>query len=468
MSCSFPNALPSIPAGVSPVTTTNSFSNGFANNHNGSNSSSNSNTSSSPTADHMLGNAFINFSLGDQNKPSPPSQIPENGLGLDKLVTTTCGPNPSSNTGIPGSTIMKSNAVMPKSKSFEHFERQKWYEDYKNHESQKTSIPNANFMFSGETGGPNNMHSSHTSSLFSNNDMSFMSVTSSNDTMSLSSSSSPPKLNEIVNNEVLANANNQGVRKISDGVPPWGSSENGDHTMRLFSSKQFEAFSLTYYRTQSLPDVYVQYPNTQPTSHPSLNNEIEKFTNKNESIKNKTSNKPGSDSEEVGACPACRKNEICVYYLNNGSCRNPSCEKMHVDEPFQWQLLPKAGAKKPSGYNKNENTSPGSERRWLNLDKNENIKLEIAYSNVEAESVDIEYLNDHLTINLNEMVAMLKTENKNGGGNGGGGNQRKCSVSSDLNSWLIQLKGNSFTSFSFLLSSLLIIVCNLIQYEKYS
>merc|ERR1711962_826961 len=44
MSCSFPNALPSIPAGVSPVTTTpNSYSNGFNNNTNQNNHNPNNN-----------------------------------------------------------------------------------------------------------------------------------------------------------------------------------------------------------------------------------------------------------------------------------------------------------------------------------------------------------------------------------------------------------------------------------------
>merc|ERR1712080_171978 len=128
--------------------------------------------------------------------------------------------------------------------------------------------------------------------------------------------------------------------------------------------KRQDAVSLTYPDTaQHFPDSFTQYQNC--STRPINTNDLEKFR-KNEGSKN--------------ICSSCRKNEICVYYLKN-SCRDTSCGKQHTEEPFQWQILPKSGSKKVvNGYHKNENGGlSAADRRWINVEKNENIKLELAY-----------------------------------------------------------------------------------------
>ena len=287
--------------------------------------------------------------------------------------------------------------------------------------------------------------SSQTGSLFTSNRNPIL-RTSSNDIISPTGSSSS------INGTTSTTTNNSSrspVFDINDPFSEWN--ENGERMLRSFSGKENEddEFSLSYYRTRSLP-------NFETTSlYNNNNNNNEK---KPESVENggKPHEKQPSTIATTNEC-SCMKSDICLSNLNEG-CKMVNCQKQHSTEPFLWQIatVPATKTTTPNTITnkknlKNESSLDSSNLAWINVDENENIKLELAYCSVELEQCEIDVFGDGILVNFEEMTGEGRfdvTENINNNNNNN---------SQFLSALLLQASGKFRTHFIFALNLFLLL-----------
>ena len=235
---------------------------------------------------------------------------------------------------------------------------------------------------------------SQTSSLFTNNHNPIL-RTSSNDIISPTGSSS--SINGGVGS--TSTNNRSPVFDINDPFSEWN--ENGERMLRSFSDKNQEEdeYSLPYYRTRSLP-------NFETTS----------LYNNNNNTTNEKKLEKQTDDKSLSTTPSnecvCMKGEICLSNIN-GDCKVANCKKQHTNEPFLWQIaaIPSSTQQK---NNINENsldsstttttTKSANNLAWINVDENENVKLELAFCSVELEQCEIEVFGDSILVNFEEMT----------------------------------------------------------------
>ena len=262
---------------------------------------------------------------------------------------------------------------------------------------------------------------SQTNSLFASHNRVIR--TSSNDIASPTGSSS--SINNITNN------NNNGRSPVFDMNDPFSDwHEGGERVFKSFSSKDNaeEEFNMPYYRTRSLP-------NFRSTS-------LYKG-----SLENLKSEKSPSVSSEGNLEPVVVPTEcicqtkICVQSLSK-NCKVNNCLKQHSAEPFVWQI---AAVHSKKSYNNFKNESFDTNKKigqqklaWINIDENENVKLELAYCSVELEQSDVEFYGDNITINFEDMTGEGRWEVN------GSTNHMVNSRSCDLSAWLLQATGKLF------------------------
>jgi len=324
------------------------------------------------------------------------------GLGLNNLSPPTNQSFPYNSTKhqLPNNTHVVNNHFI-KSKSYENFQK-----DYLSNER--------NHSINGYTSKPQSFYKPFSTSLQTDlqskngyNRSRFFRTSSSDIISPTGSSSSVNGVNGLTNG-------------LTDSSLFFGSSDWTENN----ETKNFEDdLNFICYRTRSLP-------NFNATN---LDKIIDKTKIMN--LKNQLSNE----------CQ-CQKNQICVYNLNN-DCKIRNCEKLHTDDTFQWQISSfpeQASAFKTknnthlniniyNNNNKNENFDKSPSREWVNIDKNENFKLELAFTSCELEQTDIDYYGDNITIYFEEMVGVsAKNDILNSA------NHSTTSRSCDLSSWLLQ------------------------------
>ena len=233
---------------------------------------------------------------------------------------------------------------------------------------------------------------SQTGSLFATNHNPIL-RTSSNDIISPTGSSSS------INGGITSNTNSRSpVFDINDPFSEWN--ENGERMLRSFSSKDNEDddFSLPYYRTRSLP-------NFETTSL---------YNNNNSSVNEKNPEKQVNENKTTTANECvCMKGEICLSNINGG-CKVANCKKQHSNEPFLWQIatVPSSSQQKNLTTSNNNNNNLKNESNldstanlaWINVDENENIKLELAFCSMELEQCEIDVFGDSILVNFEEMT----------------------------------------------------------------
>eukprot|EP00111_Clytia_hemisphaerica_P011390 TCONS_00033361-protein len=251
---------------------------------------------------------------------------------------------------------------------------------------------------------------SQTSSLFTNRNPILR--TSSNDIISPTGSSS--SINGLNNN------NRSPVFDVNDPFSEWN--ENGERMFKSFSAKENDdEFSLPYYRTRSLPN----FETTSLYKNSSTDNSPTETTLMNGKEKTTT----------LGEC-ICQRGEICLPNINGG-CNVMNCLKQHSNEPFLWQIAAIPSSQKAFANKNLKNDSTdivAANLAWINVDENENMKLELAFCSVELEQSEIEVFGDSIMINFDEMTGEGRfdvTEHHNHLHNGG---SRAC----DLSAWLLQ------------------------------
>ena len=235
---------------------------------------------------------------------------------------------------------------------------------------------------------------SQTSSLFTNNHNPIL-RTSSNDIISPTGSSS--SINGGVGS--TSTNNRSPVFDINDPFSEWN--ENGERMLRSFSGKEQEddEYSLPYYRTRSLPNFETtSLYNNNNHNNSTYEKKLEKQTDE-KSLSKSTSNE----------C-VCMTGEICLSNLNGG-CKVANCKKQHTTEPFLWQIaaIPSSTTQLKNNINENgsldsSSTTSAANLAWINVDENENIKLELAFCSVELEQSEIEVFGDSILVNFEEMT----------------------------------------------------------------
>lgn len=248
----------------------------------------------------------------------------------------------------------------------------------------------------------NSLHS-NTDSLFVNRN--HILRTSSNDIISpTDSSSSINGLNNVNNN----NSNNRSpVLDMNDPFCDWH--DNNERMLRSYSSKENDDdFSLSYYRTRSLPNFSSMY--TKNNDNAKQENEL--------------------NEDALGRECVCHNSDICLPYLID-QCKVLNCRKQHTSDPYLWQIAAAQFSSQKNFKNFNNEKFDSSNLTWVNLDDNENIKLELAYCSVELEQSEIEVCGESIVINFEVMTGEGRLDVTE---NGNSLNTRAC----DLSAWLLQ------------------------------
>ena len=118
----------------------------------------------------------------------------------------------------------------------------------------------------------------------------------------------------------------------------------------------------------------------------------------------------------------CQQTVPCTYFIR-GKCLRDPCHKLHTEEIFQWQVF--TTPLKNINNLKNEN----AKGKWINIGKNENLKLESDYCSAELEHSKIDLFGATVTVKFEEMIAVGISEINASFG------------SYDLSSWLLQASG---------------------------
>ena len=144
------------------------------------------------------------------------------------------------------------------------------------------------------------------------------------------------------------------------------------------------------------------------------------------------------DSQLVEDC-ICQKNQVCVFNLS-GECKMGSCLKLHTKETFQWQISSSTQTKTKNGSptffsnylasnNYKKENFDKIKNEWINVEKNENIKLETAFSSCEIDQTVIEFYGVSVTVMFEDMVGIAGQDVLN--------STTSVSGSADLSSWLM-------------------------------
>lgn len=323
---------------------------------------------------HFMGNDLHNkLNLNDRPLNCFQHSFNHEGLGLHNLSP----PQTTQNTQLMDNEFF-SNILSSRSKSYENFQ---------SHSVDRNNIRNGMSKSYQPSYLPySNSLQSQSNSFFTNR-VPFL-RTSSNDIISPTDSTSS------VNNS------NGGYSHALEGNE-W--TETDKVITRSYPSKDDGEFDLTYYRTRSLPNFLKQ------ENDDDVNIDV-KITRQS-------------------VC-TCQKNRVCVYFLSD-TCRYRTCKKNHTEETFQWQISSTPANKSYNGF-KNENLDNKiTKQRWINVEKNENLKLEAFYCSPDIDDQEIEFYGESMIINFNEMIGTARSDMNSA-------NQMMSSRSCDLSAWLLQ------------------------------
>ena len=117
-----------------------------------------------------------------------------------------------------------------------------------------------------------------------------------------------------------------------------------------------------------------------------------------------------------------------------------SCLKLHTKETFQWQISSSTQTKTKNGSptffsnylasnNYKKENFDKIKNEWINVEKNENIKLETAFSSCEIDQTVIEFYGVSVTVMFEDMVGIAGQDVLN--------STTSVSGSADLSSWLM-------------------------------